>query len=334
MSYPAYLRGTYPVTISIHPHHSIVQWLPFERADLIEPFMIATLTRFSVTRPQLRSISTGTETLEWLAQHEFAAPSGFVFHTSRCGSSLLVNILRAIQDSVTFPEPPPLNIIANTPFGMGYWPQIAEGGVRGFRQNLIAGIISAYTKMPSRYCFIKLNSVGTLLMPVIRKLYPQVPCIFMYREPIEVLQANLSSPPPWVSYLQEKPVAPFLFGWPPQSGEKYTTEVLLARVYAALCDAAIENASAQMLLLNYNELTPAIVPAIMQHLGVAPDTLDQEQLTKAFGTYSKDPNQSQAFVNDTARKRDEASQALRDACQHYAQAPYAQLEALRQVRCL
>ena len=166
-------------------------------------------------------------------------------------------------------------------------------------------------------------------MPVIRRLYPDTPCIVIYRDPLEVVQSNLTKPPPWIRFLKEPELAAPMFGWPADEIKSFSRETFFARIYGRIAEIAVQNVGKNCLLINYNQFNEAMVPKILRHLAIMPDLVDQQVLDTAFATYSKDANQVRTFTSDTQQKQADASDAVREAVEAFASAPYAKLEALR-----
>ena len=325
MPYLDSLKGSYPIELSIYHEYSFVQWFPLATDDLVEPFLGSTMMRLSRERPWVRPIKMGLDSVLGLV---VKPPRVFIFHTSRCGSTLLGNILKSVRGSVVISEPSPLAAIADTPLETGRWPNGAQG-VEALRDEVITGVISSFTQMPATFHFIKCSGRVTRLLPVIQQLYPSTPCIFIYRDPLEVVQSNIATPPSWVRFLRDPELAAPIFGWPADEIKGFSREVFFARVYARICDIAIKNPHKNLLLINYKQLSEDLVPKILRHLAITPELVDQQVLHKAFATYSKDANQARAFTNDAQQKQADASEAVREAVAAFAAEPYAQLEALR-----
>ena len=99
-------RGWVPSAISFdqEPHiipEATVNWVEVGSTPLAEPFFDQTLTRLREATPAAREILTDIDTLfrvgEVLPRPQ---PAGFIFHISRCGSTLLANALKTSDQVV------------------------------------------------------------------------------------------------------------------------------------------------------------------------------------------------------------------------------------------
>ncbi len=321
------LRSPYPISLALDGSQSAVHWLEFEGADLREPFFQSSIERLLRERPQVKPLTTNVNGLRALAKLPSASPSGFIFHTSRCGSTLLANALRSVESSVVVSEPQPLNALI-APVSHRVWPP-DEKNVPALRDDLLVAVIGKFAQLGDTGTFIKCNSLTALLLPVIRRIYPQVPIIFIYRDPLEVVQANVTTPPGWVRHRQDPDTASQLFGWPPESLPRMGIEEYFARVFAAVSATALANRGENVHIIGYDDIRLASIEKIFTLLGAPLDHLDRGALAKAFSINAKDPAQRSPFDSDVNRKRSQASAAVREAVKAFAAGPYAELEKAR-----
>ena len=99
-------------------------------------------------------------------------PSGFVFHESRVGSTLTANILAAV----------PTHLVYSEGFRMPCASCEPAAKLRALRDYVaLMGNSASHTRL-----FIKFQSAMTTLMPLIAKAFPDVPWLFIFREPVQV----------------------------------------------------------------------------------------------------------------------------------------------------
>src|SRR5438067_13275994 len=99
-----------------------------------------------------------------------------------------------------------------------------------------------------RHYFIKLDSWHTVALPLFRRAFPEVPWIFLYRDPVEVLVSQLR-----MAGMQMIPgmLGPNLFGIEP-SHRLQRPEDHCARVLASICEPVLQQYSkAAASLVNY-----------------------------------------------------------------------------------
>src|SRR5689334_14673047 len=101
------LRGWLPVDAVVMNGRPGLTWLEMTGVELAEPFFQQTVDRVKSKHPERREIFTEFDTLVQLEKtFDTVAPTGFIFHSSRCGSTLLANACRALDGAIVLSEPP------------------------------------------------------------------------------------------------------------------------------------------------------------------------------------------------------------------------------------
>jgi len=111
-------------------------------------------------------------------------PTAFVFHVSRCGSTLLTQMLNALEGAIVLSEPPVLDGF----FRLHHRHPQRSGGVEGFRQLVAA--LGQRRRGDERHLFIKLDCWHLPWAAWLRQAYPTVPLLLLYREPDGVLASH------------------------------------------------------------------------------------------------------------------------------------------------
>jgi hypothetical protein len=97
---PEQLRGWLPVDAVIDKGRPAIEWMDPGNVTFDEPFFHETVDRVKF---QLKSRAVVTD-LDFLLQMEkicdSVEPTGFIFHISRCGSTLLANACRELHGSL------------------------------------------------------------------------------------------------------------------------------------------------------------------------------------------------------------------------------------------
>src|ERR1043165_3268008 len=92
----AELQGWMPIDAVVVDGRPGLTWLEMTGVDLAEPFFQQTVDRVKSKHPERREVFTEFDTLVQLEKtFDTVAPTGFIFHSSRCGSTLLANACRA-----------------------------------------------------------------------------------------------------------------------------------------------------------------------------------------------------------------------------------------------
>ncbi len=314
-------RDWIPLRVTVGTEIS-VDWCCHPEPRCAEPFFDQTLER-CMKRPfnRLYRYRTPISELErWAAESPGIAPSGFIFHVSRCGSTLVSNLLGDLDRSLKLSEPSPLDFLARL---RTRWPQIPEEQQIVWMRAMLSAL--AQQGAPEqRSLVVKLPAWNSADIPLYRRAFPETPAIFVYREPVEVL----------VSALRERP-ADFIPGTLPLDRLRLTfpqavsmaPEEYVAHVLAHLYEAGIRfHDPKQMLLVNYRQLPDAIENAIAPFFDLDLEAAERSQLRAQTGIHAK---HRRPFAEDSVQKQASAAEAIRSVAQQRLQPLYAELEMLR-----
>lgn len=229
-------------------------------------------------------------------------PSGFMFHISRCGSTLSGKALAR--------SPRHLVINQGAPLQRGFWATITRDWAQEAQatpQNLKAfrNLVLAMTRRrfaQEERAFIKFISWNTLYMDFALKAFPEMPALFLYREPVEVIASVLKETSA-VVWAKGRPQAGFL------SGLDWRATVEMDEVeYLAHCFARYLGFAAQMGgrvgLLNYVDIKPdKFADILARGFDFRPDQAELALMLEQFQFHSKDDDNKQQFKSDSAQKR-------------------------------
>jgi len=317
-------RDWLPIQIVRVPEGGLaVDWVHFAGAPLAHPFF-ATDARRAAELPfnLLFRYRTSLDDFIHGTPDDAPEPDGFIFHMSRCGSTLVSRMLAALPGVMALSEPAPLDIIL----------RLAADGVeaeaRGAEGNAERGLaalramIAALGRRRSdtdRNPVFKLDSWQALLLPVFRRAFPGVPWIFLYRDPIEVVASLRLTPS-----VQMMAHVPHHHGIHADAGA--SPEDHISAVVAQICSAAADLAGEGGMLINYADLPAAIGP-IMAHFGLAPGEEARAAMMETVRRDAKSPWRD--YVADSEAKQRDASPAVRSAAERHLAEPWRRLEALR-----
>jgi hypothetical protein len=250
--------------------------------------------------------------------HAAIAPSGFVYHMSRCGSTLAARMLMAVSGHLVASEPEPLDAVVQ-------WATLSEAS----REDQVAAmraIVAALGRQRSagqRRFFIKLDAWHTLALPLFRAAFPDVPWLFLYREPTEVIVSQMT-----------QPGLHFVPGMLPPGlvGEDFAEAATLAdygaRVLARLCGAVIDHWQlGGGMLLDYPAIGDAMTNTVPGHFGFAVDAAEIAAMTAATAVDAKQP--AEAFEADGARKRSAVTPEIRSVSDKHLDPVIAALDLMR-----
>ncbi|MGE0438412.1 MAG: hypothetical protein AB7P94_15855 [Steroidobacteraceae bacterium] len=294
-----------PARAALHPGGLFFQLRDIGAAALDDPFMQESITRSSAPEryvqilPQdLGRAPPGT------------APAGLIFHVARCGSTLVSQLLKQQREFVVYAEPPPVNEILRPPQP---WP----------RAQMIAALRSlgaAFAAHATRPYIIKCTSWNTLYCDLLAEAFPLTPWVFCVRDPVEVCVSLLQRPPGWLLGADEMS-ARFAAIVDPRR-EATSNEDLVARAYAALCEAVARLDPARGRVLGYESLPAAVWEVVAPHFSMPVDEAARARMAQAARRPAKAPvGATTAFNADSAAKQAAASDALRRAIERLGLVP-------------
>ncbi len=311
-------RHWLPLAVGVGPEGAVVDWAWFGPQPLRAPFYEMEIMR-ALGLPFNRAFRYRTGFHHLVTQIEAVdalEPDGFIFHMSRCGSTLVAQMLAALPDSVVISEAAPLDAVV----------QLCRGLPDADAVAALRAIVAALGRKRGgheRRLFVKLDAWHALALPLFRRAFPDVPWVFLYREPVEVLVSQMRQR--GVQMVQQY-FPPRLFGiedtaMPPD--EEYC-----ARVLGAICQAAIDHHGlGGGLLLDYRDLPAAVFTSLLPHFGVSCDETERETMRGVARLDAKSP--ITPFTADAAAKRREATEKVRRAADRHLAAIYRRLEELR-----
>jgi hypothetical protein len=301
-------------------------WAYFGARRLRAPFFEGDV-RGCLTQPFNRLVRyvTAVDKLgAWLAERPHLQPGGFIFHMSRCGSTLVAQMLAAVESNIVVAEASPIDGVVQAQVQAQVWKPDLGDERQDRWLRAIVGALGQQRGGDERRYFIKLDCWHSVALPLFRRAFPAVPWIFLYRDPVEVMMSQLAMPG---AQMLPHGVGPNFHGIARAYGPG-TAEDYYAQVLAKICEpVAAHFGQGGGLLVNYRELPEAVFSKILPHFGVAPGAAARAAMTAAARFDAKAPGF--AFAPDSAAKQQAASPAARAAAARWLGEVYERLEAMR-----
>ena len=270
-------------------------------------------------------------------------PSGFVFHESRVGSTLVANLLGSDPFNMVFCESsPPATVLLHCS-GCSHEAQVSR-----FRDTVLAMGRSPVHKR----AFFKFQSATSTQMKIALEAFPDVPWVFIYRDPVQTMMSHLDpaksssmsvclrskrSPSDKVRATLEK------FSLKPKNAPN---EAMCAAHLNMLCEHAIEAYESfgsyqshpqktRGLFLDYKYLPGGVPNIILPHFGIA--NLDKTWLRtmeQESQQYSKSSKRNQArgksgdFKEDSNDKEERSTASIREWANKILEPNYRKMSAL------
>jgi hypothetical protein len=318
-------KGMLPVDAVVVNGRPGLWWLDMSGISLTEPFFQQTVERAKADGSR-REVFTEFDVLPQLEkQLDSVQPTGFIFHSSRCGSTLVSNACRAVSNSIVLSEPNAIDkLIARF---------ITDAGdvKTSLYSVFLRGVVHALAQRRTgheEHLFIKFACCSFAQIERIRRIWPNVPWLFLYRDPVETIVSNLKDVPPWLLD-DDRRVLASIAGASPDEVAEMRLEELCARTIGSLFSTAHRVANDGQLLLNYKQLSLPVISSVLRFFKVSPTTAEQEKFEREGQMYSKQADLKRAFVADTNTKQKLASDAVREAAAKWATEPYQLLEQKR-----
>ncbi|CAM9096981.1 unnamed protein product [Pylaiella littoralis] len=261
-----------------------------------------------------------------------ASPTGFVFHETRCGSTLVANMLASVQTNVMWSESTgPWKVMHTCP---------------KCRKDQIVPWLKVIMDAMSRSArhnqfYFKFQSSEDI--EAVTAAYPEVPWIFIFREPVEVMMSRLGAQRIGMEGLEKEVAARVEKGMKPnlaakQKPGKVAKETTTANQLAGLCKKAIKAFEANPgkgMMVEYTHLPDGIVTTVLpEHYEVEVSPAEKDRMMDTTRRYSKvasfakgDTTDSK-FTEDTSTKHDAASVAVQEIAQRVLYPDFYKLRSL------
>jgi hypothetical protein len=244
--------GGLPYALSVRDGEAFVEWLDDGHRELDEPFFddsVRALLRNPYTRftRRVAPISAG--------EHDGLAPTGFIFHMSRCGSTLVARLLRAAGYRVISEAPP------------------VDSAIQAGREDWLRWIVEALGA--GRLYFVKLDAWHIHNLPLIHAAFPRTRWIFVHRDPAQVLASHRRSPG---RHMLPGALDPRALDMAPSDITAIPRDDWPARVLAKIRDSALRHRDDPSgLFVDYRELPDAAWGSVARHFEIA---IDEEAITR------------------------------------------------------
>ncbi len=254
-------------------------------------------------------------------------PTGFVFHMSKCGSTLMAKALAQPSSHMAVSE--------GTPLHENLWQYLTNGWqepvtLTDNRLALIRNLILAMgrRRLSEQRCyFVKFRSWNVTFLEAIQRAFPGTPCLFMYRHPAEVLVSSLNKPTTGQYRLKESGAAAFITGHSAEALRDMSDLDYFTSLYEQHMRFGLTQAQGRMMYLNYRQMTKANLASILQQAFGYTTTEASLQLMQAqFDSYAKDDSGTTRFSPDSQEKQKQVTPEIRGVTDRYLMAWYQQLE--------
>jgi hypothetical protein len=237
-------------------------WLDLDDFHCREGFFSESLALYAQQRGEARQgfLSSFEALFSPTAVDDCLPPNAFIFHAGRCGSTLLAKSLARSPGTILFSEAALHNQI---------WKVPEAQSPEAYRRLILS--MGRRRRPAHRFHAIKFTSFNILKYRLIREAFPEVPALFLYREPGAMLASYRQGAPGWM-------------GRDAGVGEVWGSP---EEAIGAFYRAALATEDSAFRTLDYGLLQPAALPAIVDFFGMDVPEEEVRDMAEEFGWDAK-----------------------------------------------
>jgi hypothetical protein len=305
-----------------------VRWMYFGDKRLSEPFFSQSVSQLRQGDCPALEVEMEIESLIREGSREPSVlPRGFIFHVSRCGSTLICNALKVVNGIQIVAEARPITRLFMPCPPQNEHLNLLRDEQRGMLGKCLFNLFSRYRAGDPEPIVVKFLSQNSIDVSAIRRLWPNVPCLFVIRHPIDVMVSNLKDgglnrfvdSPALASAMCGADISSPLATMP--------VEEFCARVLGRYFDALLGEISTNVRVIDYDEISPENLCNIIRFLHLEPPA-DMSSFAAVFRQYSKDPTGNRLFYSDRLEKLKRASPRILEAANRWVIPQYTQLRSV------
>lgn len=321
------LKSCLPVDALIANGKPQIEWLDLTGIGFHEPFFHQTVEKVRTRRPDLKSVVTDVDALlqiDNLASRH--PPTGFIFHTSRCGSTLVANACRALEASRVIAEPPVVDKLISRLFTDAEPDSAKELLYLTLIKSAIQSLAPVHSNFEQRF-FLKFACASILQIKLIRRIWPTVPFLVLYRHPLEITVSNLRNVPQWMRFDTNLGASAAIAGVNEAQLGEMTKEEFCARALGRYYSAAEGvSGSPLTLLVDYDQMSLQTIGRILKFFGENVSAEEYQAIDRAMQLHAKDSTRQ--FQPDGLSKRSSASSHTIEMVEQWAMPGYRRLGSL------
>lgn len=263
-------------------------WHYFSNHLFTDPFFdesIAKTKSHFYNSSKYRSTSDLSVLNEWQCYNSLS-PKAIIFHTSRCGSTLLSQYLSLSPSNISLSEVPIIDQFLRLAH---QFPDYKETTIK--QLEYIIKLYGQKRNEVEKNLFIKTDSWHFYFWEVYRNLYPKAPFIILYRHPLEIFisQQKLKG-----QHAVPGLIVPEIMGFKDENVMNLSFEVYFGKVlnYYYLKILEIADKDKNVLLINYNEGVPALVDKFVGFLKIDKDEKINDLFSERQKFHSKHPEKT------------------------------------------
>lgn len=279
------LNKWYPVEVTEENGVLSTRWYFFGDLLFNQPFFYQSITEVPFENRRICDLPFNSA--KQLSKFDFIEPSAFIFHCSRCGSTLITQLLSLLSQCIVFSEPQVIDILLHL---------ACFGQDKTKYGETLKTIMHAFGQKRSgkeRYLFVKLDCWHICHFQFIRSFFPDTPCFFLYRPPFEVLRSHRRQRG---AHMVPGILAPEIVGLNPADQRNFTDlDSYGINVLTSYFKAALGHND--LILMNYNQLPNVIWEKFADFFSISFTKEEMERMKSRSSLHSK--HSHERFVEKT-----------------------------------
>lgn len=166
-----------------------IEWIDVQNKRFTEPFWAGTVSycRANYRTAEQPKIETSlADLIEKARNLDAVPPTALIFHVSRCGSTLISQLLSLFEQNIVLAEPDIVDEILCFSYNE---PSFSDE----MKIEALSAILRFWGQKRSgneQHLFWKTDCWHVYFYEILRKIYPDVPIILLYRNPLEILHSQ------------------------------------------------------------------------------------------------------------------------------------------------
>lgn len=254
----AALADLTPVAVQFIPE-PLITWMDLRGLPFTEPFFRDTVAK-GADRPLALS---GIDELRALDDRPTLPPALFIFHVSRCGSTLLSQMLAALPSNTVVSEPASLNAVLSARRPAAEAAELLRLVIRALGRN---------RGDEARRLIVKFSSWNVLAATTIHRLFPDTPMLWLQRAPDQVLASHAEQPAGWTAWRENGDPALGMFELSAEQAQALTPLRFRSHAIETLYRAAhqaLHQSGLPFQVIDYRELPGALWEKIGRHANLS-----------------------------------------------------------------
>jgi hypothetical protein len=296
----------YPVGISYPFGHPMVKLAAYPESIFKAPFLTFGIRDYEKEfgKPQIKIMHID-EYKTYLQEQVIVPPTGFIFHPSKSGSTLVGQMLAELDNCRVVSEPSIPNIF--------YQESMINRNQRFDKEELKLLILGLFIKDEQliQHTFIKFSSWMIDLLPIIQEIFPNTPWLYVYRNPIEIMVSAINKPSELSALNKRKPKALIRqINKTEDEIRELSEECFSAKLIAYNFKLIIqEYSNPNGKIVEYSEIKTRF-DAILKHFKIKTSVEEWKRIQERSQYYSKS-SRSIVFKSDVGQKLKEVTSTIK-----------------------